>query len=692
MMSAESEVAAEHPAWHDHQVVTFDGATGTHPTPMRLIDLIRMPAQQVPREKALAFIPSSFSGPRARKKEAQQSHGSYVTLNADYDGGCEADNPVEVIRRALEEFTQGGPWVAYTTFRATGENPRMRILIPLNEPVEFEVWKAGQAVLSAHLVAAGVPVDNCANRASQLMFAPNSLSGFFKRSIRNEEAKAISLRDPVFSDRMAQALERRAGAAPKERAKIGAVAAGVEIDSDGNIARAEAYLTERKGAPEGNRDNWTYKTACALIDFGISAEMCFELLAPWDLEKNVPPLGEDLVRVKCDSAWRTRSNVVGSASIEAEFAGIQPEAFERVAPIERPKLRARRLWLGDKSINTSQQWLMWNRFPKIGTAALSGPSQSGKTFLALDLAACMGAGKEWLGETGEERVGSIILSAEGIGGLPARIKGYDYAGPVVAIPVGALDTDKAKAALVKEIEEVRDEIRSKFDVRLGLVVIDTMTAAGLLAQENDNSEIGRMIKYLEEIATTFRCLCMTIHHPPKSGTGLRGGYALHAGFDVVVEVFQQGNERFVECTKNRDGEAGSWGSFVLEKIIVEPDLSGAGRDTTTQRVIYGAAKRNQKLFTFVDSSLVDAILEAVGDGRHRKNWSSDKSSIIDIIGDAAGLDTTKRVGKDTAKAYLEAMLKSGQLIEVEGRDEHRNRVLYVETPKVADATGGVSGA
>lgn len=360
-----------------------------------------------------------------------------------------------------------------------------------------------------------------------------------------------------------------------------------EMDADEALAQAEAYLAGRNGSPEGNRDNWTYVTACSVIDFGVSADMCFELLLQWNEEKNAPPLSEEAIRRIADSAWRNRLTPPGSFSIAAEFDSVHiPEPEQR--PCTRPKV----MWAGDPSLDLSQQWLMFNRFPRVGTAMLVGPSGSGKTFLSLDLAVALAEGREWLGKTGDESVGAVVLSGEGIGGLPARMKPLARV-PVVAATVGLINSEAAAAEVRETLVELRAEMRVRFDARLGLIVIDTLTAAGILENENDNSEIGRAIKVLEQMAVAFDCLVLVTHHPPKRGTGARGGYALHAGFDTVVEIFHQErrHERFVECIKGRDAPIGAWGSFVLEPYVVEPDLSGRGRDITTQRIIYGTEKR-----------------------------------------------------------------------------------------------------
>jgi hypothetical protein len=112
-----------------------------------------------------------------------------------------------------------------------------------------------------------------------------------------------------------------------------------------------------------------------------------------------------------------------------------------------------------------------------------------------------------------------------------------------------------------------------------------------LQDENNNSECGAAVKALEALALRFNCLVLVIHHPPKNGTGARGGGALHAGFDVVLEVaHEKGQEiRYLECTKAREGRTGAWGSFTLTSITVGFDRRGRAR--TTCEVSMGSKPR-----------------------------------------------------------------------------------------------------
>lgn len=361
----------------------------------------------------------------------------------------------------------------------------------------------------------------------------------------------------------------------------------VELDTDEAVGLAEAFLKDRAPAVEGKGgDLWTYKTACGVIDFGISADLAADLMLGWN-ETCSPPWSPEALQAKCNSAWRNRRNKAGVKSPEIEFGGI-------VIPEVPVAKRSGLLWAGDKTIQINQQWLMWNRLPRTGVGLLIGRSGCGKTFLSLDLAAHLAQGDEWFREVGDEKVGTVVLAAEGIGGLSLRIKHLrDKLVPVAATTMRSLRDDDERKAVQASIEEARDQMDKEFGVRLGLIIIDTLTASNLFENENDANDVGRGLRALNNLAESSGCFVLAVHHPPKTGSGARGSYALHAGVDVVIEVFDQGKGHVVECTKGRDAETGWWGSYTMRKEAVEPDVM-RGRDLTTMRVHHGEEKREAR--------------------------------------------------------------------------------------------------
>jgi hypothetical protein len=371
--------------------------------------------------------------------------------------------------------------------------------------------------------------------------------------------------------------------APRERQSANPL---VELDSEANVALAIEFLEDRAElAIEGEGgDHTTYAAACGVRDYGVSEDLCYELMLDHYNDRCDPPWEPDHLRVKVENAYTYGSNAPGVKSPEHIFEGVEiPE------PEYRPRQRRKAIRAGDK-MDLNQQWLFYQRMPRVGTAMLVAPSQAGKTFLAFELARCLATGDKFFRVEPDETCGAVVLAGEGLSGIPARMETLGQL-PISTIPTGQLGDKANVKALLADIGAERDWMKEKHGARLGLIVIDTLTAVGLLQDENNNSECGAAVKTLEALALGFNCVVLVIHHPPKNGTGARGGGALHAGFDVVWEIaHEKGNDiRYLECTKNREGRAGPLGSFTLVRRIVGYD--DRGREVTTNEVSMGSEPR-----------------------------------------------------------------------------------------------------
>src|SRR5262249_31742620 len=69
-----------------------------------------------------------------------------------------------------------------------------------------------------------------------------------------------------------------------------------------------------------------------------------------------------------------------------------------------------------------QPMLIADILPLEGLPFIGGQSSAGKTFIAVLMAACAATGQPFFGHAIKERVGSVIIAAEGRGMLPNRIR------------------------------------------------------------------------------------------------------------------------------------------------------------------------------------------------------------------------------------------------------------------------------
>ena len=143
----------------------------TNPRPLHSIcmpDVLSMldHPQQVEKDQAQWFIPSTLA---SRCHADQRKHGSFHCL------WSETDEPSGTLRdmAALVADAVGAEVLAYTTRSATEDRQKSRFLIPLAEPVAGENFVRMQEVLNEHLQACGIPPDRASERAGQLCYLPN---------------------------------------------------------------------------------------------------------------------------------------------------------------------------------------------------------------------------------------------------------------------------------------------------------------------------------------------------------------------------------------------------------------------------------------------------------------------------------------------------------------------------------------
>lgn len=184
------------------------------------------------------------------------------------------------------------------------------------------------------------------------------------------------------------------------------------------------------------------------------------------------------------------------------------------------------------------RWLVQDIIPEGSFCVLYGPSGSGKSFCAMDIALCVGSGLPW---KGKPTVPGLVLyvSAEGRAGLGQRItawmrdKGLDATdASIVWLP---------EAVSLHGESEHLDTLFERFDELEGdygrptLIIIDTL-ARCFDGDESKTEDMGRFVKGVDRLRAAFGCSVMAIHHTSKAGAEERGNGALRAATDTMIRV------------------------------------------------------------------------------------------------------------------------------------------------------------
>ena len=231
-------------------------------------------------------------------------------------------------------------------------------------------------------------------------------------------------------------------------------------------------------------------------------------------------------------------------------------------------------------------WLIKQVIPKADVVVLFGASGSGKSFVAMDMAAAIARGVPWRDcRTVRGRV--AIIAAEGGGGVGKRLKAYaqHHRLDIDQLDIGVL-TAAPNFLQKEEISEVVAMVRDVGGA--DLIIADTFAQVTPGANENAGEDMGLALANAKALGEATGALVMLIHHSGKDTTkGARGWSGIKAAADAQIEVIKhETGGREIRIDKMKDGDDGLQWGFKLEIVTVGRDADG---DDITSCVAIDAA-------------------------------------------------------------------------------------------------------
>ena len=246
---------------------------------------------------------------------------------------------------------------------------------------------------------------------------------------------------------------------------------------------------------------------------------------------------------------------------------------------EPPKPEPRYKLLGGDALRNlpALAWRVRGVLPAVGLAGLYGPSASGKSFLALDMATAIAEGRRWF-DCRVDAAPVVYAALEGEGGFKLRVAAWEaHAGR--ALP------DCLHMVLQPfKLAEPRDVKDLAAVVPAGAVVfLDTLNRAAPTADENSSKDMGEILEAAKRLQSLTGGLVVLVHHTGKDATkGLRGHSSLFAALDAAVEVSRDGDRREWKVAKAKDGQDGDAHPFKLHIETLGTDDYG---DAVTSCVV-----------------------------------------------------------------------------------------------------------
>ena len=221
----------------------------------------------------------------------------------------------------------------------------------------------------------------------------------------------------------------------------------------------------------------------------------------------------------------------------------------------------------------SREYLIKGLIDKGASSVIYGASNSGKTFIALDIAFHIAAGRDWRGQrTKQGRV--VYIAGEGGIGIRERLAAIllhyetEQKPDVYIIPttVTLCGQDAQHQALIDRIAGIDD---------IQLIVVDTLARAMAGGDENSTKDMSEFVRNCDIIRHITKAHIIMVHHSGKDDSkGARGSSALKAAIDTEMHVSQANDIISATVQKQREGKTGVSYNFLLRPYEVGKDEDG----------------------------------------------------------------------------------------------------------------------
>lgn len=363
--------------------------------------------------------------------------------------------------------------------------------------------------------------------------------------------------------------------AKAEKAREAYVMTG-DVAGAAEVRQRALQLAERlRKAPDGDGNNTAASVATYMGNYVAAGQISkadaigvlLNAIGTWNFAypKDRDAMRDTIIRqvefgMKTVRPWEAAKSV----DFTEEAAVVTPASEPEPSAVD---LMIARMLDRDAMTNMPEPEPLIDGFLDRGTVArLNGASNAGKSFVALDMAGCISQGLDWHGQT--VRPGKVIyLVAEGLAGIRKRVHAWEqHHGQkmenVLFFP-GAIQVDQSEWSVF--VEACR-KIGADF------IVLDTQARITAGVEENSNSEMGMVVKRIDELKVATGACVMLVHHTGHEGQRARGASAMIGAMDheFVIDKAADGSVR-LKTTKQKDREYAAEKRFKMKVVGDAPE-------------------------------------------------------------------------------------------------------------------------
>lgn len=535
-----------------------------------IVAMVKEPPS-APKEQGQWFIPSTYADHNAREHDAQRQNGAFRWLTLDVD-----DNNLSLadVDTALSNVIGEVCRVIYSSRSSVETNRKWRALIPLKTDIMGADFSDTQNAYFDLLEEASTGMlipDRALARPAQLVYLPNR-GEFYEMKVEKAERLDLSDNHPIIQRRDYQRIEfakvRQEAQAARERrmAERKANAQGDDVTpvDHFNAAHSIADLLSRYAYTQARSSNdWkspfqtsgSYATrdygdywvslsgSDAAQEVGSATKDGHRYGDAFDLYVHYDHRGDFGLAVKAyaEEAGLNRQLEARHHSDKLDDFQIEPNNTSLDEAVRKTQMDSFRDGIFSGSDLHGEDipprvWHVQDLIPSDTVTLFSGDGGTGKSLVALQLAASTALARSWLGLAVRDGKAVYLSAEDDRAELHRRLADIAQAegvelGDLRNLTLRSLAGEDALLALLGKggaleptpLLDAIDELlgRDKPD----LLVLDTL-ADYFAGNENDRAQARQFVGMLRGLAINHKCAVFMLAHPSltglNSGTGTSG--------------------------------------------------------------------------------------------------------------------------------------------------------------------------
>lgn len=230
------------------------------------------------------------------------------------------------------------------------------------------------------------------------------------------------------------------------------------------------------------------------------------------------------------------------------------------------------------------EWLVPGWIETNSVVHLIGAAGSGKTFVTLDMAACVGSGRAWPEHRDAAHTPRLVVYviAEAAHGVGKRVRAwntkYGSIGEVKFLPRPVRIGERNDYGRIIETDEWRVFAATVKQMKPAMIVFDTQARVTVGIEENSAKEMGVIVRLVERLQRDTGAAVVMVHHTGKGeNPTARGSSAMIGAVSTEILVYKRKDGIFVKNTKQKNDKEADAIRFEPEEVEDSIVLNTQGR-------------------------------------------------------------------------------------------------------------------